>query len=318
MNDPAIWNTYSNTIQFLVKVYNDTSGKVHCLPAFKVIEDEQVVGILTETNQFIQLSTPVPVSEINDDIRELRDNNYMLQGQGQGQVNRMLVDAYLTSSSSSRKDENREEYIKKIKLETNFFHLFRNTIRLLLNDYEYLKLREEIEEESKNIASTYNTKLDSLVRLLQQLVGDKILFVEDFDLKQINDTSMTTCIVNDEEDKCNAYVPLCKSEGTTCKMILPKKNLLTKTDNEKKYYLRAADELIRYNRIKSFMFEPQMYLSFGKVDYNLREDEMIIMQSLLTQEYFDSLIPAQVNKYVKHNTRDDAKPLLSQVYENKV
>jgi len=129
---------------------------------------------------------------------------------------------------------------------------------------------------------------------------------------------MTTCIVNDEEDKCNAYAPLCKSEGTTCKMILPKKNLLTKTDNEKKYYLRAADELIRYNRIKSFMFEPQMYLSFGKVDYNLRDDEIIIMQSLLTQEYFDSLIPAQVNKYVKHNTRDDAKPLLSQVYENKV
>ena len=50
-----------------------------------------------------------------------------------------------------------------------------------------------------------------------------------------------------------------------------------------------ADELIRYNRIRSFIFKPQSYLSFGQVKYNLRDNEIIILEDMLTQEFFDNL-----------------------------
>ena len=41
-------------------------------------------------------------------------------------------------------DEQRVDYIKKIRLETNFYNVFRNTIRILINDYENVKTREKI------------------------------------------------------------------------------------------------------------------------------------------------------------------------------
>ena len=99
---------------------------------------------------------------------------------------------------------------------------------------------------------------------------------------------------------------------------IPKENLVNGSDNETHYYGRMADELIRYNRIKSFVFKPQIYLSFGQVKYNLRDNEIILIQSLLTQEYFETLIPAITNKYIKYNSYDEAQPLESQLYENTI
>jgi hypothetical protein len=79
-----------------------------------------------------------------------------------------------------------------------------------------------------------------------------------------------------------------------------------------------ADELIRYNRIKSFMMQPQTFLSFGNIGYNLRENEIILLQSTLTQDYFENLIPAAINKYTKYNSYDETEPIITQVYENRI
>ena len=43
-----------------------------------------------------------------------------------------------------------------------------------------------------------------------------------------------------------------------------------------------------------------------------------MIQSLLTSEYFDGLIPETINKYVAYNTYDTANPIISQVYDNKI
>ena len=52
--------------------------------------------------------------------------------------------------------------------------------------------------------------------------------------------------------------------------------------------------------------------------YNLRDNEIILLQSLLTQEYFETLVPTIKNKYIKNNSYDEAEPILSQIYDNKV
>ena len=49
---------YKKTIDFLVKLYKNCNGKINCLPIFKVIEDELVVAIITQTNQLIPLTSP--------------------------------------------------------------------------------------------------------------------------------------------------------------------------------------------------------------------------------------------------------------------
>ena len=64
------------------------------------------------------------------------------------------------------------------------------------------------------------------------------------------------------------------------------------------------------------MLQPQAYLSFGNISYNLRDNEIILIQSLLTQEYFENLVPAVMNNYVKFNSYDEVEPLIGQTYEN--
>jgi hypothetical protein len=108
------------------------------------------------------------------------------------------------------------------------------------------------------------------------------------------------------------------SNNGKCSLILPEKNLITGKLNSEIYYEKIADELIRYSRIRSFMFQPQSYLSFGNIGYNLRDDEIILIQSLLTQEYFERLIPMNSNKYVSKISIYSAKPIVTQFYDNKV
>ena len=72
------------------------------------------------------------------------------------------------------------------------------------------------------------------------------------------------------------------------------------------YYGKMADELIRYNRINRFIFQPRQFLSFSELKYNLRPDEIVLLQSLLTQEYFTNLVYEDKSDYVKTNTYDTA------------
>jgi len=310
MIDPSIWSEYSETIEFLFSVSKDTKDAIACKPAFKIVEDEMIVGILTQTNQFVQLSKPFSLGDARDDIPVLENKNYIVDKNSDPMVS---IDVPVATSNDV--DVERVEYIKKIKLETNFYNVFRNTIRILLNDYEQIKLREKIEDEINKPYVIYSQKLEKIHEYLKELVDESIVFSDDYDYRIISEVS--TCLVNKTEEKCQAKSPLCAfTSANKCQIILPKKNLLTGSDNELFYFGKMSDELIRYSRIKSFILEPQSYLSFSNVNYNLNEDEIIMIQSMLTQEYFEGLIPAILNKYVKYNSYDEAEPTIHPVYDN--
>ena len=306
MDNETIYSNYDETIQFLNTLNKDSGNKIPCAIEFKVVEDEMIVGIITQTNQFVQLSEPEPVSEVTDDIQILNDSNYLSADL-----------KTITNKDVIPVDYEREEYIKKIKLETNFYNVFRNTIRILLNKYENVIIREKIEEEIKNGYNLYKAKLYNIIDDLKTLLKDDIIFSDEYDYRLIGE--ITTCIILDN-DKCSKQKPLCAfSTGNTCQLFLPKKNLLNGKDNEIYYFGKMADELIRYNRINSFIFKPQTYFSFGNLDYNLRDNEIIIPQStLLQKEFLEDLVPVYINKYVKHNSYDNVNPIISQTYDNKI
>lgn len=319
MTDLSLWNTYEDTVKFLNKLDNRSKKRraepdIPCKPAFKIVEDEHVVGILTNTNQFIQLSQPIRLDEVNQDldIPSINNNNYIIN-----KDDKPMVNTEVEFTTQNNVDEVRVDYIKKIRLETNFYNVFRNTIRILLNDYENVKIREKIENEMTREYIIYSEKLKNINKLLHDLIKNKIQFTGDENYyKLINEVS--TCIVKNN-DSCKETPNLCAvTENGSCNLILPEKNIITKKENEQIYYGRMADELIRYNRIKSFMLQPQTYLSFGSIGYNLRDNEIILIQSLLTQEYFETLIPAITNKYIKYNSYDEVEPILTQVYDNTI
>jgi hypothetical protein len=299
MNRDDLFSSYERTVLFLKKLSNISKKNIPSLPKFKVLEDEIIIGVLTETNQFIQVSEPIPVSEIKDDLETLRDTNYF------------LVDKKTMVSNDV--DIERVEYIQKIKLETKFYNLFRNTIRILLNKYENIKTRKLIEDEIQHPYTLYETKLKNVIQHLTKLVKNTVVFSDEYDIQHLDD--MSTCIIINDEDKCNR-LPLCSYNENTCQMIIPNTNLLTGKNNMIQYYGRMSDELVRYNRINAFIFQPQTYHSFGSLGYHLREDEIIIIQSLLNQEYFNELIAVEENKFVYYNTHDTVQPIQTVTYSN--
>jgi len=322
MTDLSLWRSYEETFTFLNKLYNvskrrNVSSEIPCKPMLKVVEDSLVVGIITETNQFIQLSSPIPEIDIKAEynLPSLTQNNYLVQ-KTNDKDKFISSDAIITTSSGV--DTERVEYIKKIKYETQFYNIFRNTIRILLNDYSNIDIREKIESEMLKDYILYSQKLNNITSLLKKLVENKITFTGDSKYYKLID-EMTTCIIKDKES-CIKSSNLCMltetNENSTCRLILPKNNLITNKENEVIYFGKMADELIRYNRIKSYILQPQTFLSFGNIGYNLRDDEIIMLQSLLTQDYFESLVPTIINKYVRYNSYDEAEPIITQKYDN--
>ena len=313
-----IWHTYDDTLAFLKEYYkydditkDKTKSKLKDTTAlFKVTDDDMddtlVIGFLTKTNQFIQISDPKPISQIADEIPSISGNN--------------TLTADINTLTSSKVDNRRVDFIKRIQLETIFYNVFRNTIRILFNDYSNSDKRKEIQTECNEQTTLYNAKLTKVVELLKALVDNNVEFVERFNYKSINEDDIQSCIANKSDNCVDNATSICKISKTDDKCIVafPANNLVTKMPNEEYYYGRMADELIRYNRIKSFIFKPQAYLSFGQIKYNLRDNEIIVLEDMLTQEFFDSMVPSDINIYAKYNTYDNAEPIITQRYNSEV
>ena len=303
-----IFTDYKNTVYFLREVYKTTKKVILCNPLYKVVDkNKMVVGILTETNNFVGLNEYIHIDNTRDDSLPLIEGSDIYKIDNKTLLNEKV-------------DEDRIETIQRIKMETNLYNSFRNTIRILLNDFKNIKQREKIEKEANSPYALYNDQLDSISYKLKKLVNDKVLFTEDYNIGQINKQSNISACMMNAANKC-LLKNSCKSntQNNTCQLVIPKYNLITKSNNNEEYYYdKMADEIIRYNRIKSFMFDPQTYLSFNNLGYNLTDNEVVMIQSLLTSEYFDTLVPAVLNKYVKYNNYDSVEPQMTQVYDNRI
>ena len=269
MDSEEYLQTLNETIDFLLQIKNDTNEEVLCLPVIKVLENGLVVGVLTETNQFISLVEP----QTDDDnliTLKMDDDNFL------------NIDK--KTQISNKKDKEREDFIKKINLETKLYELFRNKIKTLINQYGNKNVKSQLESISNSPILLYYDKLKKIKQILQNLLKSSVKFVV-FD---------------------NNY-DLFESENNNFLMI-PSLNLLSNISNEKVYFNKISDELVRFKRIKQFMFEPRVFLFFSDIKYSLNEDEVIILESLLNNTYFDDLIPEEKNKFISFNSYDTSEP----------
>jgi len=262
-----------------------------------------IVGLLTETNQFIAVDEP----EENTSMLEMQE---MESGEMKEKTGSSFILPDITSMTSKDLDKKRITTIKKIKLETNFYNVFRNTIRVMLGQFKNRKIRENIEEIIKNPYLLYSNKLREISEKLKKLTKKHITFSEypDDAISQISE--ITNCMIS-ESDKCEEKQYCMRSTDGICKLVISKFNLINKQDNEIIYFLKMADELIRYNRISSFIFKPNSFLSFMKIKYKINSNEIILLESMITQEYFNELKSMGVNKYKMGETYDTANPLIS-------
>lgn len=296
--DAKIWNTYEKTIEELTKLNEITNGKVLCSPRLKVIDDDNklIIGILTETNQFIQIDPPNENIHY-DNIPVLHSSNYII--------------ADKTIASSQPEDMERERMIKMISLESQFYALFRSTIRNLLNEYEMRDIRAQLLSIFENHQMIYRRKIINIIRLIKVLAKDKIIFndiAEEILLKYEELSRFSTNYGKDEY--------CIRKENGKCVIVIPKKHLISSHDNEKIYFGRIADELLRYKRIRLFMMHPKQYLNITNVDYKINADEFILIQSSLSNDYLKNLVPFNNSSNIVSTNYYNAQPQISQTYAN--
>ena len=280
MDENTTSKNFEETTRFLFEIAGVTENNILCKPVVKILEDEYIVGILTQTNQFIEISKPEQDNDMTITY-SINDENFY-------RVNK------ITQTSKSQ-DTQRIEYIRKIRIETELYSTFRNRLKKMFNQYENKIIRNQIETISNSQGMVYYLQLEKNISLIKTLMKDEVEFIQ---------TSNNILQKIEENLKKN----------TT--LLIPKINLLSKLDNESIYYSKIADELIRYKRIKQFMFEPNMFLSFSDIKYNLNSDELLILQSLLSPEYFENLVPDNKNKFITYNSYDTVEPNITQSYDN--
>ena len=294
MNDVTLYTTYERTIRFLTRLKEESNGDIPCKPDYLVVEDDHVV-----------------VMNVSEELPRLDNYNYVFN------KNLPMKTTDMVTLNNVYRDSERILYINKLKLETNFYNVFRNTIRLIINDTKNNINKNKLMDIVNNAPyMLYLTKLEKVISILKEITTNLVSFSDTYDPNLLNEISL--CI-NKNDDKCDDQAPVCSINkiNNQCMLVLPTYNLLDSSiTNSELYFSKMADELIRYTRIKSFIFQPQTYLSFGKLGYNLKNDEIILVQSLLTKEYFTGLVPKKMNPYVKNNTYDTMNPLETQKYDN--
>lgn len=92
------------------------------------------------------------------------------------------------------------------------------------------------------------------------------------------------------------------SQAGGCGLYIPKRNLVDGSDNESNYYVRLADELLRYKRIRAFMLYPNKYLTFDSVSYNLKENEMLLLDADLASYISENKRAIASNDYVEYKS----------------
>lgn len=151
MDDPQLFTDYLNTRDILQHISKTSKKRILCNPVLKVIEDLLIVGIVTETNQFIMLNEP------SENIYE--DNVKPLQGE-----NYILADKELTLNKSE--DAERVKTIQKISLETQFYEVFRYICKMLLNEHNNDKVKNKIQDIIDNPKILYFNKLEEVQKLI--------------------------------------------------------------------------------------------------------------------------------------------------------
>ena len=296
MDDPELYLNYLDTRDMLEYVSKQSQKRILCKPIFKTIEDGLIVGIITETNQFIMLDEPSE-NIYDDQLKTLKGENYI------------LADKEITTNKFE--DLDRVNTIRKISLETQFYEVFRYITKILLNEFENNKIKQTIQELIENPKKLYSTKLKAVEKLIHNLCDHYVKFVEYDEMTLMSMSELSDCR-NDADNK-----KYCLVENGNRKLLIPKYHLLSGVLNSKLYFERLSDEILRYKRIQSFMMDPKSYLNIINNHYSLNKQEMILIDSLINTEYFARLKPFQ-HTGTANLSYDIAQPIVTQKYSNNV
>lgn len=292
-DDSIIENTYKKTLEAYAFIQEKTHNEIKCKVVKKVSSNKQIIGIVLETNQFVKT--------MEENFSKNMDNIPIVDGHDTNSVETYIKNDEL--------DKSRIKTTYKIYMESQYYSIFRTTLRILLNEPIFKNNKQSILETIKS-NSTYMEKIEEIFNILIQVGKQYIEF--DIVTEKIQPNDISTCFNCDNK-------PNCKSDDGRCLLIIPVKNMHNpKLKNEKLYYTRLADELLRFHRIRSFILEPNKYLNVSNMDYKVNKNEILLVDTFMKNDYLNSLVVFD-DTYLKNINYEFATPYgESQKYINHV
>lgn len=295
INDDTLWQPYDVTKQMLLQLSEKTNGEIMCKPVKKVVKNMKIIGLLTETQQFVRTSDHPRYDEVEDDLEIEYNGDY--------------IDADI-QSSFNKEDKERILKSKNVFLETQFYSIFRTTIRLLLDNPLYQKIRSRIQHALAKTDITYEEKMTELYYCFIDLTKDHVQFgnpsVE-------NSEDIHTCFSNVDTK------PTCIKEGSKVLLLLPEENLHhTNVSNKMLYYMKLCDEVIRVPTIRSFVIENGNTSMISNLEYSVHDNEILLIEDAIKSDFFNELNIFTYNHENKNITFNIAQPSIHEKYSNKV
>ena len=307
------WMSYQMTLSFLKMVKSKTD--LPCKPVTIVLDDSDknmAIGILTETNQFVRLSGPEPLPSLP--TGELMMDTPTAFASAIGVKDHHTIDKAILLDRGYNSSL-RSKFIQMVELESNFYNAFRITARHLINSLSShsmdgdvslsKKLYDIVFQTNTHMTSDatvpnpgdstptnhYTNRLKKVKKLLYKLMHAHVEFV-DYDVSALN--KIETCISGDACDKGLVYCARddeLTSTDKPCKLRIPFHRIMFKNDNgnpsdrlmEPLFYSRLADELIRYPKMRDFLFieRPNDYYIATRIPHVTCEDEIVLTQAMI-------------------------------------
>ena len=266
-----------------------------------VVDNGCIVGLRTNTNQVVLIEPETYTGE----SCEKRDK--ML---AEYELDRKIMSNY------PKKDEEREDIIKRIKLESNFYLMFRNLFKILINKKENGTKKHTITgilneisfiKKEKNIIMTYKKRIGIIIEMLKNLMepknGPRIIQWIDEITVDVDIDDILNCLGMDEahcgEEK------ICTFSDNSCRLLFPRNNLMygdAKIKNDEIYYKKLADELIRYKKIRDYVLKNDTFMNYDKVEYKINKDEIVIISNMFYQIYPNNIESIDHSQFIKNHS----------------
>ena len=297
MDDISILNDYETTTREL-NALNALNPNILCRPIVKIFEARLVVAVITETNQVVRIIEPE--ANVEDGLIPLGEENYIF-----------YRDMAKVVETANEGDTDRIRVVRNVELEADFYSLFRTTLKSVLESAP-LSLQQVV----KAISS--GSTIDKIAELVRNIMAPAVVFGENHMPDEILDdiyNSGKLCQTVGEKKHIGLL-----TEEKQC--IFPRYNLVNpERDNSREYYVRVADELMRFGELRNFILKPQSVLNISNEPYRVNTDEYIVVETDLTdKDYFTDMAPFIKNKYTNGIPYDMANPdpKIAQKYSNEV
>jgi hypothetical protein len=303
IDDESIFHSYKTTLAFISEFYKENKQ------ISKIVDDKQLVVGFLVNNQFIKLAEKIDRSKTsNDHLEEIITKDVSLGYE---------IDDQMTDKT---KDSKREKFINTIRLETSMYKYFRNTLRILLNDYANIDERKQIISIIQSDTTLYSEQMKKINNIIKKLMTPHIIFTnigENIDMLNKLVNSNQLCDGDNNAEKSCIYTHVNKDQKVHG-IIISKKNLITNKDNDKVYFNRISDELLRFNHVNQFLLTPYAYQMFENVSTNIHDNEMIVFGNTISQDdIFSNLTPIKSTPYENPRPFDIMRPFSTVKVQNK-